>query len=78
MGAETVAMLLVQFGLPFTERMIQLWNDKTAITPEVWAAAKALVLYPEDALAKVAAQAGLAMTDPKVVELAALISARKA
>lgn len=78
MGAEMVAAMMLQFGLPFTERMIQLWSDKTVITPEIWAGLKKLVLVPEDALAKVATQAGIPMDDARVVALQTLIAARQA
>lgn len=78
MDPTLIASLIVQFGLPFAEKMIELWTNKTPITPEVWLQLKALVLTPEDALARVAVQAGLPMTDPKIVALAELIKPKVA
>lgn len=78
MSPTVIAALIVQFGLPFVEKLIQLWADNTPITPESWAGLKALVKTPEDALSTVAAQAGLPMTDPKIVALSELIKPRTA
>lgn len=78
MDPTIIAALIVNYGLPFAERMIQLWETKTAVTTTEWAKLKTLVLLPEDALRRVAAAAGLSMDDPKVVALAELIKPKTA
>lgn len=42
MSAATIAALIVQFGIPFTEYMIQLIQNKTEVTASEWANLKML------------------------------------
>ena len=42
MGAAQIAMLVVQYGIPFTEYIIQLIQNKTEVTAAEWANLKAL------------------------------------
>lgn len=42
MGAAEIATLIVQFGIPFTEYIINLVENKTQVTATEWANLKAL------------------------------------
>lgn len=42
MGAAEIATLIVQYGIPFTEYIIQLIQNKTEVTPTEWANLKLL------------------------------------
>ena len=42
MGAAEIATLVVQYGIPFTEYIIQLIQNKTEVTAAEWANLKAL------------------------------------
>lgn len=75
MDPTLIAQLVVMYGLPFAERMIQLWQNKTPVTTEEWAQLKTLAETPENILGRVAQRAGLSMDDPRIVELAKLIAA---
>ncbi len=77
MPAVVIAQLLAQFGpvaVNLIDRLIVLWQQKTDVTPDQWAQLRSIVLTPEDALAKVAAAAGLQMSDPKIVAISQLIA----
>ena len=71
----TVAALVVNYGIPFTERMIALWEQKAAVSMDEFQKLKATVPAPGDALATVARNAGVTMDDPRITALAALIAA---
>lgn len=76
MPAVIIAQLLAQFGpvaVSLIDRLIVLWQNKNDVTPDEWTQLRQIVLSPSDALTKVAAAAGLPMTDPKIVALAELI-----
>ncbi len=71
-----IAQLVAQYGIPFVDHLIQLWSKKGTVTPEEWATAKSLVLLPEQTLAKIAAANGVSMSDPRIVMLSNLASAK--
>jgi len=72
MGWDVIAGLVLQYGLPFVEKLIEKWSNKNPVTPEEW---KDLVsLSQNNALSQMKAalaRAGIAETDPRAIELLA-------
>lgn len=73
MPALTIAALVTQYGIPFTEYLIQLWQNKQAVGADEWAKLKTLVQTPETALNNAVKALGLSTDDPKVQEVTNLI-----
>lgn len=77
MSAALIAQLIVQIGWPAAMKLIEMWQNKQEVTAQEWQDLKATVKQPEDILTQVALAAGLPMDDPKIKELAALISSAR-
>lgn len=73
MPPEIIAQLVVMYGLPFTQYLITLWQNRAVVDAAEWQKLTGLVQTPEMALAKVAQILGLPQDDPKVVAVAQLI-----
>lgn len=71
-----IAQLVVQYGIPFTDYLIQLAEKKQNVGAAEWASLKSLLPSPEDVIAAVAEKLGLAPNDPKVLAVAELITPR--
>lgn len=62
--------LILQYGLPFAEKMISLWTSKADVTADDWNQLKALAQNTALSQMKAAlARAGIAETDPHAVAL---------
>jgi hypothetical protein len=76
MDPALIAQLIVAYGIPFTERMIQLWENKQIVNLAEWERLKALLPTPEEVLAKLKILLNLADDDPRLAAVAELIAAR--
>lgn len=76
MGAAQIAILIVQYGLPFVEYLITLIQNKTEVTTVEWANLKALanVSGRSELLSRLQAN-GIDPASPQGVALLALVSA---
>ena len=73
MGWETIAALLVQYGLPFVDKLIEKWTTKGAVTVDEWNSLKQLAQNTALSQMKAAlARAGVQETDPRAQALLAL------
>lgn len=75
MGAAEIATLIVQYGIPFTEYIIQLIQNKTEVTPTEWANLKLLAgaSAKSELLARLQA-ANIDPASPQGVALLALVA----
>lgn len=72
MGAAEIATLIVQFGIPFTEYMIQLIENKTTVTATEWANLK--LLAGASAKSELLDRLKLANIDPASPQAVALLA----
>lgn len=70
----SIGTMVLQYGLPFVEKLIANWQNKTPVTVEEWNNLKALAQNTALSQMKAAlARAGIAETDPKAVALLAQV-----
>lgn len=76
MGAAQIAALILQYGIPFTEYLITLIQNKTEVTPAEWAQLKALagVSGRSELVSRLQAN-GIDPASPQGSALLALVSA---
>ena len=68
--------LILQYGLPFAEKMITLWTSKADVTADDWNQLKALAQNTALSQMKAAlARAGIPETDPHAQALLAQVPA---
>lgn len=72
--------LLLQYGLPFVDGLIQRATSKADVTLADWNALKATIQQntPENLVAQAAAAAGIPVTDPRYQQILALVQAKPA
>lgn len=69
-----IAQLILEYGLPFAEKVWSKWSSGKDVTQADFDELNVLANEtPQSHLAVVASRAGLPMTDPRVVALAELI-----
>lgn len=74
MGWDVIAGLIIQYGLPFAEKLIEKWTTKTPVTIEEWNSLKALAQNTALSQMKAAlARAGIPETDPRAIALLAAV-----
>ena len=74
MPITVLVPLLLQFGLPFVEKIISLWTNKADVTAADWDQLKALAQNTALSQMKAAlARAGIAETDPHAQALLAQV-----
>lgn len=60
-----IGSLIAQYGLPFADKIVTNWQNKTAVTADEWNTLKALAQNTALSQMKAAlARAGIAETDP--------------
>ena len=65
-----IATLLIQYGLPFVEKLIEKWTNNNPVTMDEWNSLKALAQNTALSQMKAAlSRAGIPETDPRAVEL---------
>ncbi len=72
----TIAALILQYGLPFVEKLIANWTNKTPVTPAEWAVLVAL--GQNTALSQMKAaltRAGIPLDDPRAIAILSQIPA---
>lgn len=75
MSAATIAALIVQFGIPFTEYIIQLIENKTNVSAAEWANLKLLAgVSAKSELVERLKLAGIDPASSQGVALLALVS----
>jgi hypothetical protein len=74
MGWTTIATLIAQYGIPFVEFLISKIHTKAAVTPEEWAALKAMAnaTARDELLARLKA-AGIDPASPQGAALLGLV-----
>ncbi len=76
MGWDQIALLIINYGLPFAEKLIEKWTTKSPVTMDEWNALKALAQNTALSQMKAAlARAGIPETDPKAQALLAQVPA---
>ena len=74
MGIEALIPLIITYGVPLAEKIWQKATSGKDLTQADWDELNAIVKEtPQSHLAAVAANAGLAMDDPKIKAIAELI-----
>lgn len=71
MGWDVIAGLALQYGLPFVEKLIANWENKTPVTSAEWAALSSLV---PDARTQMLAALSRAGIDPNSEQGKALLA----
>lgn len=75
MSAVTIATLILQYGIPFVEYLIQLIQNKTEVTPTEWANLKSLAnISAKTELLERLKAAGIDPASPQGVTLLALVA----
>ncbi len=74
MDWATVAMLIAQYGIPLTEKLIQKWSAGEQVTPAAFAELKAMAAQTaKDRMTAQLTAAGIPLDDPKAVALLKLV-----
>lgn len=76
----TIIPLLLQYGLPFVDGLIQRATSKSDVTLADWNALKATIQQntPENLTGQAAAILGIPVTDPRYQQILALVQAKPA
>lgn len=71
---DVIAGLIIQYGLPFVEKMIALWQNKAPVTQAEWDSLKALAQNTALSQMKAAlARAGIPENSPEAQALLAKV-----
>lgn len=74
MGWATLVPLILNYGLPFAEKLWTLWSAQTVPTQADWDALRALAAQtPLSQMQAALQRAGIPLDDPRAVALLALI-----
>ena len=74
MNWATIAALVLQYGLPFVDKLVEKWSNNTPVTVDEWNSLKALAQNTALSQMKAAlARAGIPETDPRAVALLAQV-----
>lgn len=74
MGAETIAQLIIQFGLPVAQAIYKKLTSDTAITDTDWQELRDMASQTaEDRTKSILVAAGLSLEDPKAQAILALV-----
>jgi hypothetical protein len=74
MGWDVIAGVIIQYGLPFAEKLISNWTNKNPVTVQEWNDLKALAQNSALSQMKAAlARAGISESDPHAVALLAQV-----
>ena len=75
MNWETIANLVIQIGLPATEKLIALWESKAAVTLAEFQALRAQAqLNASDEMSEQLKALGIALDSPQAIALLKLVS----
>jgi len=76
MNWATIAALVLNYGLPFVDKLVEKWSNNTPVTVEEWNSLKSLAQNTALSQMKAAlARAGIPETDPRAVALLAEVPA---
>lgn len=76
MDWATIATLIVQYGLPFAEKLVMKWTNNEPVTLDEWNALKALAQNnAQSQLIAALSRAGISSNDPRYVQLMSQLQA---